>query len=145
MLIVDIMLPGVHTISPNDSVKDAVTKMIELKRGAMVVGNKNKIEGIISERDLLRKVVAKNLSSEKTPVKNIMTKNVLTISSTSTPERALKIMEENKIRHLPVIDDRGNYVGILSIRDLMSAVTNSIEEENSKLAEYIVEYNFLGK
>lgn len=145
MLVVDIMLPGVHTVSPNDSVKDAVIKMIELKRGAIVVGKENKIEGIISERDLLKKVVANNLSSETTPVKKVMTKNVLTISSNSTSEKALKIMEENNIRHLPVIDNKGSYIGILSIRDLMNAVSKSIEDENNKLAEYIVEYNFFDK
>lgn len=142
MNVSEVMLTGLHMVSPTSTVKDAVIKMTELKRGAIVVGKPNKIQGILSERDILRKLISQDLSPEKTPVKDIMTSKVITIDYNSDINNALKLMEAMKIRHLPVVDQMSNYIGLISIRDVMNSISKSIDEENSKLSKYILEHNW---
>ena len=119
------------SIEPDRSVIDALITMAEYKIGALVVMKNKKMVGIISERDYAREIVLKGESSRGTLVKDIMTKNVITLSEGDTFETGLNIMTEKRIRHLPVM--RGNQVlGMLSVGDL---VKEMIEHQKFLITE----------
>jgi CBS domain-containing protein len=113
-------------IAPDDSVLDAVRLMAEKGVGALLVMNDAKLVGIISERDYARKVILKGRSSKKTPVRDIMTAEVICARPEQTVEECMLMMTENRIRHLPVMQDE-RIVGVLSIGDLVKAI---IEEQH---------------
>ncbi len=138
MKIKTIMSQNLYTVDPGSTVKDAAGLMSKLRIGAVIVGTSQQIHGILSERDIMNKVVAEGLLPEKTRVKDIMTKNVITIEQTQNTELALRIMEDKAIRHLPVVDNMGNCLGMLGIRDIMRSMVESLESENEALAQYLM-------
>ena len=113
-------------VAPDDSVLDAVRMMAEKGVGALLVMDDAKLVGIISERDYARKVILKGRSSKKTPVKDIMTAEVICARPEQSVEECMLMMTENRIRHLPVMQDEKT-VGVLSIGDLVKAI---IEEQH---------------
>lgn len=113
-------------IAPNDSVLDAIKMMAEKGIGALLVMDGEKLAGIISERDYARKIILKGRSSEATPVRDIMTAQVICARPEQTVEECMSLMTEKHIRHLPVVRDE-NVVGVLSIGDLVKAI---IEEQH---------------
>ncbi|MEY3910357.1 MAG: hypothetical protein RIT47_1068, partial [Pseudomonadota bacterium] len=93
---------------------DALIILAEYKIGALVVMDKDKMVGIFSERDYAREVVLKGKSSKVTTIEEVMTKNVLVGHGKDTFEKAMTIMTENHIRHLPIMDGQ-NVIGMLSL------------------------------
>ena len=116
---------------PNDSVLDAIKLMAEKKIGALLVMEGDRLSGIVSERDYARKVILKGKSSEKTPVADIMTAEVIVTAPNETVKKCMSLMTEHHCRHLPVVDD-GKVVGVLSIGDLVKAI---IEEQQFKIEQ----------
>lgn len=113
-------------VAPDDSVLDAIKMMAEKGIGALLVMENGKLAGILSERDYARKIILKGRSSEKTPVKDIMTAEVVCANLEQSVEDCMSLMTENRIRHLPVVQDE-KVVGVLSIGDLVKAI---IEEQH---------------
>lgn len=111
----------VWTISPEDSVFDAIKKMNEKSVGALPVVENEKLVGIISERDYARKVILENRSSKGTLVKEIMTTRVFHILPGHKVEECMALMTEHHIRHLPVITD-GKLSGIISVGDVVKFI-----------------------
>ncbi len=105
------------SIEPDRPVIDALIIMAEYKIGALLVMQKNKLLGIISERDYAREIVLKGKSSKKCLIEEVMTKDVITIDANDTYDKGLEIMTENRIRHLPVLENK-TVVGMLSLGDL---------------------------
>jgi len=103
-----------------------------------VLGQSEKLKliGIFSERDLLRKCIAKEINLFETPVDDGMTKKVIVIDSHDTPEYCMQIMKQENIRHMPVIEGQ-DLKGIISIRDLMLYDMNQKEEKIEMLNSYI--------
>jgi CBS domain-containing protein len=127
----------VWSISPDASVFDAIELMSEKNVGALPVMQAGKLLGIISERDYTRKVALKGKASKQTLVKEIMFTPVISATLEHTVEDCMRIMTENRIRHVPVVDgDR--MVGIVSIGDLVnwtiSAQTATIHHLESYIA-----------
>jgi len=133
-----IIRPGLHSVEENTPVKEAASIMSRLRIGAVVVGSAENIQGIVSERDIMNKIVASGLSPDDTTVGQIMTRNIITIDQNQDEDVAMRIMEEKAIRHLPVVDTNGNCVGMLGIRDLMRSVVEQLENENESLSQYIM-------
>lgn len=119
--ILEIKGKDVWTISPDDSVFDALRLMARVDVGALMVMDGNKLIGIISERDYARKVILVGKSSKETLVKEIMTKKVVTIHPMQTCEECMDLMTKNQIRHLPVMDD-GELIGVISIGDVVKHI-----------------------
>ena len=119
--IVDSKGNDIWHIAPDDSVLDAVRMMADKGVGALLVMNNENLVGIISERDYARKVILEGRSSEKTPVKDISTTEVICARPEQTVEECMLLMTENRIRHLPVKHDE-KIVGVLSIGDLVKAI-----------------------
>lgn len=126
-----------HSVNPDTLVYDAIKLMSEVQVGALVVlDNNNKLAGIISERDYTRKIILQNRSSRDTPVRDIMTENVLTVSPDQSMEECMVIMSKNHIRHMPVVEgDR--VIGIVSVMDVMKNIISEKEFIISQLENYI--------
>lgn len=126
----------IFAVKPDDSVLEAIRVMAEKNIGAVVVMQDDKLVGIMSERDYARKVIVKGRASDKTPVADIMTSEVLTASNSETVNNCLEVMTDRKIRHLPVVEE-GNVVGMISIGDLVEAIIADQQEEIEQLEHYI--------
>jgi CBS domain-containing protein len=136
MPVSQIMNPKVHSVSEDTSIQQAAAKMAELRIGAIIIGSQSNLSGIISERDIMNKVVAKGMDPETTPVSEVMSRTVMTINQNQGEDNALKIMEERNFRHLPVVDDNGNCVGMLGIRDILRSKVAQLKDENQSLSQY---------
>jgi CBS domain-containing protein len=126
----------VWSIAPTATVYEAIVRMSDRGVGALLVISEGRLEGIISERDYARKVILKERSSKDTPVWEIMTDGIVTASSNNTVEECMRLMTENRIRHLPVVDG-GEVAGIVSIGDLVNWTITAHEETIGQLQGYI--------
>lgn len=126
----------VQSISAAHSALEAAQKMTELKIGALVVLENDKLIGIISERDILRKVLAKGLDPQKTSIQSIMTTDLITVTPSTTVREAMHIVTNKRIRHLPVVEE-GKLVGLISIGDLTRSAMEWQEQQIASLTNYI--------
>lgn len=126
----------VWSISPDDTVYNALKLMAEKELGALLVIDNEQLVGIMSERDYARKVILKGMASKDAPVKEIMTSDVLYVHPDRTVEECMKIMSKKHVRHLPVIED-GNLVGVISIGDVVTSVIAEKEYTIQQLENYI--------
>jgi len=126
----------VYTIAPAASVLDAVKLMAEENIGALPVVEAGKIVGVISERDCARKIVLTGRSTKDTAVRDIMTSQVMYVRPDQTSEECMALMTENRIRHLPVID-QGRLSGLVSIGDLVKDVIAEQKFIIEQLEHYI--------
>ena len=128
MLVKEVMSNGVRTASPEDSVKQAACLMNESMIGCLIViSGTGNIEGIVTERDILRNVVAEGRDSNSVNVGEIMTRNLVVITPDVSLEDAADVMTKNKIKKLPVVED-GRLVGIVTATDLVTFEKDLIEK-----------------
>lgn len=111
----------VWDIDPDDSVFNAVSEMSRKDVGGLLVMEGENIVGIITERDYTRNVILMGKTSPETPVSEIMTADVVCVTSEQTVTQCLELMTEKRIRHLPVVDD-GRLIGMVSIGDLVKQI-----------------------
>jgi CBS domain-containing protein len=128
--------PAVWSIGPEDPVIEAIRVMAEKHIGALPVVQGNQLVGIVSERDYARKVILLGRSSADTPVWQIMSAPVTTVSPEEEVHRCMEIMTEQRIRHLPVVE-RGKMIGMISIGDLVKAVIDEQQQTIDQLERYI--------
>ena len=121
---------------PDDTVFEALQQLAEYEVGALMVMDHGKLVGVISERDYTRKVALQGRSSKETKVKDIMTRDVLSVTPATRTRACMALMSEKKIRHLPVLDG-GTVVGMISIRDIMDDIIADHEETIAQLESYI--------
>ena len=126
----------VHTIQPAASVYEAVKLMAEKNVGALLVVEHGKVVGIVSERDYARKVVLLARSSKDTPLRDIMSSPVMYVHPEQTVDQCMALMTENRLRHLPVMDD-GRLIGLVSIGDLVKATISEQQFIIEQLEHYI--------
>jgi signal-transduction protein with cAMP-binding, CBS, and nucleotidyltransferase domain len=110
------------SITPEDSVFDALKLMAEKGVGALLVLKKDRLVGILSERDYARKVILQGRSSRDTRVIDIMSSPVHTIHPEQTIIEAMELMTNKHIRHLPVSEDGQNVIGVVSIGDVLNSL-----------------------
>ena len=125
-----------YSVEPDDPVLEAIRQMAEHHVGALLVMKGTQLEGIISERDYARKVILHGRSSAETPVWQIMSTPVITVSPGQTVQDCMKLMTERRVRHLPVVDG-GRVVGMVSIGDLVKAVIEDQQQTIEQLESYI--------
>ncbi len=119
------MIEDVVTVSGDTSIKEAIQTLYHKHIGSIVVIDKDgKCEGIFTERDAIR-VVATEVTLS-TPLKEVMTTNIRTVEEGATFAQAKNIMRSHSIRHLPVIDEQGHLIGLLSLRSILNEVHDMV-------------------
>ena len=126
----------VFTIAPEARVFDALEMMAKHNIGALLVMSGDKMEGIISERDCIRRVDLMGRNVRETQVREIMTGDVVTVDCDQPLEECMTLMIEKNIRHLPVYDGQ-ELVGLLSVRDVLREVVEVQQMMLSQLERYI--------
>jgi CBS domain-containing protein len=127
---------AIFQVKPDDPVLQAIRLMAEHHVGALLVMRAQELIGIVSERDYARKVILRGRSSGETPVEQIMSSPVTTVTPSTTVEECMRLMTERRIRHLPVIE-RGRVCGVVSIGDLVKAVIEDQQHTIEQLESYI--------
>jgi CBS domain-containing protein len=126
----------VHSIAPGATVYEALLKMAEEGIGALAVLDAGELAGIVSERDYARKVILAGRESRGTPVRDIMTENVICVGSDLRVDASMSIMSEKRVRHLVVRDD-GRINGMISIGDVVKAIIDDQQFTIEQLEHYI--------
>ncbi len=124
------------TVRPDQSVLEAIKILAQEDVGAAIVMSGNRMAGILSERDYTRKIVLKGRSSETTRVEEIMSPNVITVSSRTAVRECMALMTEKGIRHLPVVDG-SRVIGMVSIRDIVGDIIADQDFTIEQLEHYI--------
>jgi CBS domain-containing protein len=127
---------GLFSIGPNEPVLEAIRLMAEHHVGALLVMKGDQLVGIVSERDYARKVILKGRSSAETPVSQIMSAPVVTVTLNSSVQECMQLMTARHVRHLPVVEG-GKVVGMVSIGDLVKAVIEEQKQTIEQLESYI--------
>ena len=128
----------VETISSSASVHDLVNSLNTHHVGALVVSpDGKKIDGIVSERDVVRAMPGKLDQLIGMRVRDLMTVEVITCTENSTVAELMTVMTERRIRHIPVLSENGELLSIVSIGDVVKARINEIENERKALADYV--------
>ncbi|HUG99921.1 MAG TPA: CBS domain-containing protein [Gammaproteobacteria bacterium] len=126
----------VWSVSPGDTVLEAITRMAKLGIGALLVMEGDRLVGIVSERDYARKIILQGRRSAETLVAEVMTFEVVTTTPDKTAQQCLAMMTEGFFRHLPVMEN-GRVTGLVSIGDLVKAVIADQQAVIQELERYV--------
>ena len=127
---------AVHSIAPSASVLDALKSMAQLRIGALLVMEGQAIVGILTERDYARKIALMGRTSLTTLVSDVMTTAVMYVQPTQSSEECMALMTENRLRHLPVVED-GAVLGMISIGDLVKDIISEQKFIIEQMKHYI--------
>ena len=127
---------AIFSVEPQAPVLEAIRAMAAHHVGALLVMQADSLAGIVSERDYARKVILLGRSSADTPVRDIMSFPVITVSPDETVQTCMQLMTDKRVRHLPVVDG-GRVVGMVSIGDLVKAVIAEQQAQIEQLENYI--------
>lgn len=136
LMVESIMVKKVVTFKPTDQVVDIAKVMSKNKISCVVIVKNKKPIGLLTERDVIKKIVSKNLSTVDLKAKDIMTTKLMTISSKENIFRAAHLMQKKHIRRLPVVD-KGKLVGLITETDVVKAMTRIAQMLNKELIKYI--------
>jgi CBS domain-containing protein len=128
---------GGPSIRPPETVLEALEEMAERNVGALVVlDDDGEVAGLVSERDYARKVILRGKVSRDTRVREIMTTEVICVSSRQSVDACMKLMTEHRVRHIPVVEN-GQLAGLVSIGDVVKAVIEDQQFTIEQLHHYI--------
>lgn len=122
---------------PRATVLEVCELMLGEKISAVVVLDEGVLAGIISERDIVTRVVAKGLDPRTTLVCDVMTAKVTTVTDSATAQTAIELMHHGAFRHLPLVDAAGRVIGVLSVRDLLRQRVQELDLKNTDLMNFI--------
>jgi CBS domain-containing protein len=132
MKVKEMMHKGVEWVSPDTSVATLAKKMLQHDVGALPVGENDRLIGMVTDRDIAMRGVAKGKDISKLTAKDIMTENVIWCRDSESVDDAARLMETKRIRRLPVIDDHKRMVGMLSLGDISHAASQRLSAEVTK-------------
>ena len=132
MKVKEMMHKGVEWVSPDTPVATLAKKMLQHDVGALPVGKNDRLIGMVTDRDIAMRGVAKGKDISKLTAKDIMTKSVIWCRDSESADDAARIMERKRIRRLPVIDDHKRMVGMLSLGDISHAASQRLSAEVTK-------------
>ena len=123
------------SVMGTQSLLEAAKQMAECNIGALLVMDKGKLVGIVTERDVVRNIAGEK-NSRDIRIGDVMTRNLLISKPGDDLEYVMAVMTQNKIRHLPIVDDHG-LVGLLSMRDVVKVLVKNLKAENQYLKDMI--------
>lgn len=126
----------VTSTNPKASVQQASETMIFANVGALVVLDEGRLVGILSERDVVARVVAPGLDPKSTRVGDVMTRDVCTATEAMSPEDATELMQARHFRHLPIVDASGRVLGVLSMRHLLNQRVEELAASSQQIVDY---------
>ena len=124
------------SIMGGQSLLEAAKQMAECNIGALLVMDKGKLEGIITERDVVKNTADESKQCKDVKVMDVMTRNLIISKPGDDLEYVMAVMTQNKIRHLPIVDESG-LVGMLSMRDVVKVLVKNLKAENQYLKDMI--------
>ena len=124
-------------IEGSATVHEAVARMVEANIGALLVYESGALAGIVTERDYLRRVAVEGRDERTTPVREIMSRELVYVGPESTSDECMAVMTERRIRHLPVLGDGREVLGIVSIGDVVKFQSREQSVQILFLTEYI--------
>lgn len=127
----------VISVAPEQTLAEAAAILAEAGIGAVVVLNGPGLSGILSERDIVRHVAASGAAALDRPVAQAMTRDVITCVLADTDETLMQRMTEGKFRHLPVLDEEGAVIGLISIGDVVRSRVDAYEAEARAMRDYV--------
>ena len=128
---------SVATVAPTATLQEVAKRLAQRRIGALVVvGSRGQIEGIVSERDIIRALSETGAGCLGRPVADTMTRQVATCQETDTLDEMMAMMTQGRFRHVPVVTD-GDLVGIISIGDVVKRRIEDVEREAAQIREYI--------
>ena len=128
---------SVITVTRAATVMEAVEVMAAARVGSVLIVDDGRLAGIFSERDVMLRVVLEHRDPAKTRVEEVMTSPVISIPTKSTGDDALRIMIDEHIRHLPIVDERGRAQAIVSMRSLLQEKVSELHQQLDSLESYI--------
>jgi CBS domain-containing protein len=128
---------NVLTTNPDTSVYEAIGQMVDANVGSILVIEDDKVRGIFTERDYLRRIALEGRTSKTTRIDEVMTTPVICVEPSYEVKQCLEIMTENRCRHLPVMNEN-ELVGIISIGDCVKQLSDSAQKQVKDLKNYIV-------
>lgn len=128
---------AVYSVHPDSTVYEALKVLVDKNVGALVVLDHDKFLGIFSERDYARRVILKGRASKETTIREIMTEHPITVTEDETIENCMCKMTDKRIRHLPVVDDGGRLIGVISIGDVVKYIMDEQKHIIENLECYI--------
>ncbi len=129
------------TINGDDLISDAAKLLADNKIGALpVTSNGSKVEGILSERDIVKEIAIKGILALSLKIRDVMTKTVSTCTTKDTLKAVIEKMNKGRFRHMPVLEN-GEMIGFISISDLVLAHLNEVEYENAAMRGSVTGYN----
>lgn len=132
-----------YSVTVQDTVLTALQTMADANISAVFVVDGKRIAGIYTERDYLRKGELEGRQAQSTLVKDVMTRNVYTVTTDTSIDQCIALMSRHHIRHLPVVEN-DQLVGLVSMRDLMRAALENKEHEIKGIEDYIMGSGFAG-
>lgn len=126
----------IFAIAPEAPVLEAIKHMAERSVGALLVMRGEQLVGIVSERDYARKIILQGRSSAQTPVSEVMSSPVLTVTPDTDVFDCMRLCTDSRVRHLPVVEGH-RVIGVISIGDLVKAVIDAQAEQIDQLQRYI--------
>lgn len=127
---------GLYKVAPEVTVFDGLKLLSDYEVGAMLVMQGERLVGVFSERDYTRKVALQGRNSRETPIADIMTRELVTVTPSTGTRTCMALMSQHKIRHLPVVD-KDRVLGMISIRDIMDDIIATHEQTIAQLQTYI--------
>lgn len=132
-----------YAVKANESVYRAIRLMADRRIGAVLVVENGTVIGIFTERDYIMRVEVEGRAAKETTVREVMTEKMYTVTTGTSIEQCLGLMDLRHIRHLPIVEE-GKLMGIISMRDAIAAVLNGREDEIRGIEEYALATGFQG-
>jgi CBS domain-containing protein len=127
----------VHSVGPAQTVLEATQRMNQHKIGAVVVVHEGHLLGIFTERDILTRVIGQGVDPSRTTVAEVMTNDPITVTPDTDLDEIAALMQQKRIRHVPVCDNSGSLAGLISIGDVNAWHASSQEATIHALSDYI--------
>jgi CBS domain-containing protein len=127
---------AVHTVAPTATVREAIEQMAHRRIGALLIVEGERILGIFTERDYARKIEVRGRTSAGTPIRDVMTADVMFVTPATTTQECMALMTDKRLRHLPVLEG-GQLVGLVSIGDLVKEIISEQQFVIAQLESYI--------